>query len=234
MLAFAPAVVFGMATMPLAAAAPGDGSGVDITASPIKVHPGDKVTFTVTVTNNFDEKFRDVSINSSVSSCDRPSLGALDINESVSYKCTTTAPENVGDHTVTVTATAKLDHGRDTGYGHNNDKVTGMAKVKYTVGPEQNESPSPSPSHSKSPSPSPSHPKSSSPNPSASPSTSPSGETYPSPSLSSTWSGSLSPARQLPTTGSSTPIVLLTAGAFGLLAAGGVLLILARRRRING
>jgi LPXTG-motif cell wall-anchored protein len=233
MLALAPAVVFGMATMPPAAAAPGDGNGVDITASPIRVHPGDKVTFKVTVTNNFDEKFRDVSINSSVSSCDRPSLGALDINESVSYKCTTTAPERVGDHAVTVTATAKLDHGRDTGYGHNNDKVTGKAKVKYTVGPEQSESPSPSPSHSKSPSPSSSSSSPPSPLHPKSPSTPPSGQASPSPSESYTWSASLSPAWRLPTTGSSTPVGLLTAGAFGLLAAGGVLLILVRRRRIN-
>jgi LPXTG-motif cell wall-anchored protein len=210
MLALAPAVVFGLATMPPAAAAPGDGIGVDITASPMKVHPGDKVTFTVTVTNKFDEKFLDVSVSSSESSCDRASLGALDINKSVSYKCTAEAPAKVGEHTVTVTATAKLGHGQDTGYGPNSDKLTGKAKVKYTVTPKQTENPSPNPSLSGTASPSPSK----------------------SPMRSPSASGSMAP--QLPKTGSSTPIGLLMAGAFGLLGAGSVLLILARRRRITG
>jgi LPXTG-motif cell wall-anchored protein len=192
------------------------GVGVTITAAPEKVKPGETVTFTVTVTNNFDKKFDDVSVSAvGANDCNRTSLGPLDINSSTQYTCTKTAENQPGGHVVKVTATAKVSG------GYKSPK--GEASVRYKVKTET-ETPSPSPSTSQT---------SSSPSPSETPSRTPSHT--PSPSKSkSTRTPSVSPSPMLPTTGTATPIAMLVSAAVGLVAAGSVLLILARRRRISG
>jgi LPXTG-motif cell wall-anchored protein len=223
MLALAPAAIIGVTTMAPAAAVPDSGNGhgdsgigVSITAEPQEVQPGNTVTFTVTVTNQANRPFQDVSVEAiGARDCIRRSLGPLDVNDSTSYHCAVEASKP-GEYTVLVIATAKLnaDHSSDLISGSDNsgyENVKGKAKVKYRVTPKQTESPSPSPSTSKSPSPSPSTSKS------------------PSPSTSHG-----TPPPKLPQTGNSTPIGALVAGAFGLVAAGSALLFVARRRRISG
>jgi uncharacterized repeat protein (TIGR01451 family) len=248
MLALASAVVLGLAATSSAMPPLGSGSGigVNITASPARARPGDTVTFRVTVTNRFYPRFLDVSVKSSVPSCDRASLGPLNINTSSKpYTCTVRGES--GGHLVTVTATGKLSAGQDIsygygyGYGFGNDEVTGWATAKYTVTPKQGESPYASPPSSKSPSPSISRSGTASPSSSRSWSASPlprastpSSSTSVSVTPSRTVLASGSPSSRLPFTGGSTPIGPLAAGALGLLAAGGVLVILTRRRRMTG
>jgi LPXTG-motif cell wall-anchored protein len=123
---------------PAAPAVAAGGLSLAATATPEKVRPGQQVTVTVTVGNEFDVEFGTVRVISDrAPDCARSDIGPLAAGASKTYTCSVTAGKRPGRHHVSLTAVAQ------TGY----EKFSAGAGVAFTV-----KKPKPSPSPSTSPS----------------------------------------------------------------------------------
>jgi LPXTG-motif cell wall-anchored protein len=68
------------------------GVALTVLAAPQDVHPGDRISVKVTVTNRSGSPLRDLAVDAEQApDCARPDLGGLDTGGSVSYRCTVTA-----------------------------------------------------------------------------------------------------------------------------------------------
>jgi LPXTG-motif cell wall-anchored protein len=184
-------LVAGLLTVGSAApAAAAGGLGLAVTADPEKVRPGQQVTLTVTVSNEFDVAFGTVRVTADgAPGCARSNIGPVAAGASKTYTCAVTAGKRPGRQQVSLTAVAQ------TGY----EKFTAEAGTAFKV---------------------------KKPRPSSSPSISPSKHSKPKkPGKPST-----SPVPTLPITGTPSVLPGLALAGTLLLAAGGVLVILTRRR----
>lgn len=128
-----------------ASAAAAGGLGLAVTAEPEKVRPGQQVTLTVTVSNEFDVAFGTVRVTAvGAPGCARSNIGPVAAGASKTYTCTVTAGQRPGMRQVSLTAVAQ------TGY----EKFTAKAGTAFTVKkPKASPSPSISPSKHREPKP---------------------------------------------------------------------------------